>query len=249
MVTGDLAAGAMLVAPRDGTTRRRSGARAPRLRARVAPRDRRRAARLGPHPEVPVSQPAAHGPRRPRRARRGRCFRETLVDYASGRLSYRAARRRLLWHFPRLLPRLAWLALRAGPRPARRRLRIQPGYNPHTPDGRIRNVSHASPAGLAANQRHCRRELPCASRSSRRRTIIKLRSAYEGLLDLLDPSRLLARQQREQAEAARHAATAIKNERRAAERRAAERRKANAGPPAGVERRRAERRTRDRRTR
>ena len=78
---------------------------------------------------------------------------------------------------------------------------------------------------------------------------VKLRSAYEGLLDLLDPSRLLARRQREQAEAARHAATAIKNERRAAERRAAERRKANAGPPAGVERRAGERRTRDRRTR
>ena len=39
-------------------------------------------------------------------------FSEILVDYASGRLSYRAARRRLLWHFPKLLPRLAWQALR-----------------------------------------------------------------------------------------------------------------------------------------
>lgn len=77
----------------------------------------------------------------------------------------------------------------------------------------------------------------------------KLRGAYEGLLDLLDPSRLLARKQREQADAARHAATAIRNERRAAERRAAERRKANAGPPDGVERRRAERRSKDRRSR
>jgi len=80
----------------------------------------------------------------------------------------------------------------------------------------------------------------------------KLRGAYEGLLDLLDPSRLLARKQRDQkemAEAARHAATAIKNERRAAERRAADRRKASLGPPRGVERRNAERRTKDRRTR
>lgn len=75
----------------------------------------------------------------------------------------------------------------------------------------------------------------------------KLRGAYEGLLDLLDPSRLLARKQREQADAARHAATAIRNERRSAERRAAERRKANLGPPSGVERRRGERRTKDRR--
>jgi len=39
-------------------------------------------------------------------------FSQILVDYASGRLSYRAARRRLLWHFPRLLPRLALIALR-----------------------------------------------------------------------------------------------------------------------------------------
>ena len=77
----------------------------------------------------------------------------------------------------------------------------------------------------------------------------KLRSAYEGLLDLLDPSRLLARKQREQADAARHAATAIRNERRAAERRATERRKANLGPPRGVERRTSERRVKDRRSR
>jgi geranylgeranyl reductase family protein len=37
-------------------------------------------------------------------------FSRILVDYASGRLSYRAARRRLLWCFPRLLPRLARIA-------------------------------------------------------------------------------------------------------------------------------------------
>ena len=34
-------------------------------------------------------------------------FPRILFDYASGRLSYRAARRRMLWQFPRLLPRLA----------------------------------------------------------------------------------------------------------------------------------------------
>lgn len=50
------------------------------------------------------------------------------------------------------------------------------------------------------------------------------RHAGEGLPDRLDPSRLLARNQREQADPARHAATAIKAEPRAAERRAAERR-------------------------
>jgi hypothetical protein len=77
----------------------------------------------------------------------------------------------------------------------------------------------------------------------------KLRGAYEGLLDLLDPSRLLARKQRAMAEAARHAATAIKNERRAAERRAADRRKVDLGPPRGFERRQSERRTKDRRSR
>jgi hypothetical protein len=74
----------------------------------------------------------------------------------------------------------------------------------------------------------------------------KLRGAYEGLLDLLDPSRLLARKQREQSVAARQAATAIRNERRSAERRAADRRKTNLGPP-GPERRQGERRTKDRR--
>jgi hypothetical protein len=77
----------------------------------------------------------------------------------------------------------------------------------------------------------------------------KLRGAYEGLLDLLDPSRLLARKQRAMAEAARQAATAIKNERRAAERRTADRRKMNLGPPRGFERRQGERRTKDRRSR
>jgi hypothetical protein len=73
----------------------------------------------------------------------------------------------------------------------------------------------------------------------------KLRAAYEGLLDLLDPSRLVARKQRQMAEAARQAASAVKNERRTNERRAqSDRRTANLGPPApGAERRKGERRT------
>jgi len=74
---------------------------------------------------------------------------------------------------------------------------------------------------------------------------MKLRAAYEGLLDLLDPSRLLVRKQRQMADAARQAATALRNERRTTERRARdERRKQNLGPPApGIERRRRERRS------
>jgi hypothetical protein len=84
---------------------------------------------------------------------------------------------------------------------------------------------------------------------SRRPDDLKLRNAYEGLLDLLDPSRLLVRKQKAMADAARQAAAAIKNERRAAERRAADRRKASLGPPGGFERRQAERRVKDRRSR
>jgi hypothetical protein len=77
----------------------------------------------------------------------------------------------------------------------------------------------------------------------------KLVAAYEGLLDLLDPARVIARRQREQASAARQAAAAIKAERRRSERRSAERRRTNLGPP-GAERRSSERRSgRDRRGR
>ena len=70
----------------------------------------------------------------------------------------------------------------------------------------------------------------------------KLLAAYEGLLDLLDPSRKLARRQRELAGAARQAATAVKNERRQTDRRRTDRRHANLGAPAGVERRASDRR-------
>lgn len=69
----------------------------------------------------------------------------------------------------------------------------------------------------------------------------RLRAAYEGLLDLLDPSRVLARRQRELAEAARQAAP-IKTERRQRDRRKGQDRRAvDLGPP-GPERRSRERR-------
>jgi hypothetical protein len=66
----------------------------------------------------------------------------------------------------------------------------------------------------------------------------RLRAAYEGLLDLLDPSRMLARRQREMADAAKQAAAVIKQERRrAGDRRRAERRAIDRGPAGGQERR------------
>ena len=73
----------------------------------------------------------------------------------------------------------------------------------------------------------------------------RLRAAYEGLLDLLDPSRMLARRQREMADAAKQAAAIIKQERRrAGERRRGERRTVDLGPSNGGDRRAG----RDRRT-
>jgi hypothetical protein len=85
-------------------------------------------------------------------------------------------------------------------------------------------------------------------------TDVRTKAVYEGLLDVLDPTRRTARMQRESATAAQAAVTVqrarerrLKMERRAAEN---DRRKANLGPPAGVERRRSDRRTgRDRRDR
>jgi hypothetical protein len=73
---------------------------------------------------------------------------------------------------------------------------------------------------------------------------VRARAIYEGLLEVLDPSRRVMRAQREMAEAARTAALSAKNERRQGERRRAERRKASGSPPGGVERRTG----RDRRT-
>ena len=76
----------------------------------------------------------------------------------------------------------------------------------------------------------------------------KGRAVYDGLLEVLEPTRRLARQQREMAEAAK-AAVRIRELRSGRERRAIERRKISLGPPGGQERRRSERRSgRDRRT-
>jgi hypothetical protein len=85
-------------------------------------------------------------------------------------------------------------------------------------------------------------------------TDVRTKAVYEGLLDVLDPTRRTARMQREAAAAAQAAVTVqrarerrLKMERRATE---TDRRKANLGPPAGVERRAGDRRTgRDRRDR
>lgn len=109
MVTGDLAAGAVLAARRDGVIdparARRGYVRAWRREIGAELRD-----------SVLIQKYLFHAPDRMDRVVRGANarpeFSEILVDYASGRLPYRAARRRLLWHFPRLLPRLAMIAYR-----------------------------------------------------------------------------------------------------------------------------------------
>ena len=77
------------------------------------------------------------------------------------------------------------------------------------------------------------------------------RSAHDGLLEVLDPSRRTVRLQKELSEATRKATMTERAERRARERRASDRRKVNLGPPPGTpERRQGERRTGgDRRTR
>jgi hypothetical protein len=77
----------------------------------------------------------------------------------------------------------------------------------------------------------------------------RAKAAYEGLLDVLDPSRRTARLQRERAAAAAAVPVQAARERRARhDRRTSERRAVNLGSPTGVERRQSERRTgRDRR--
>jgi geranylgeranyl reductase family protein len=107
MVTGELAAAALLAA-RDRRTidpgkARRAYVRAWRREIGAELRD-----------SVLIQKYLFHSPERMDRVVRGANarpeFSEILVDYASGRLPYAAARRRLLWHFPRLLPRLAMIA-------------------------------------------------------------------------------------------------------------------------------------------
>jgi len=77
-------------------------------------------------------------------------------------------------------------------------------------------------------------------------TDARTKAVYEGLLDVLNPSRRASRVQRESAQAAK-AAVAVKAERdrrAAAERRSQhDRRVATLGPPQGTERRRADRRS------
>jgi hypothetical protein len=78
-------------------------------------------------------------------------------------------------------------------------------------------------------------------------TDLKGRAVYEGLLEVLEPTRRVARQQREMAEAAK-AAVRVREQRSGRDRRLTDRRKVTLGPPSGGERRRAERRSgRDRR--
>lgn len=80
----------------------------------------------------------------------------------------------------------------------------------------------------------------------------KTKAVYEGLLEVLDPTRRATRMQREMASAAQAAVTVkAARERRAADRRTRQdRRKVNVGSPTGAERRSGqERRTgRDRRS-
>jgi len=109
MVTGELAAAAILEAQRDRVVQpaaaRRAYVRAWKAEIGAELRD-----------SVLIQKYLFNSATRMDRVVRGAQtrpeFSRILVDYASGRLSYRAARRQLLWHFPRLLPRLAWLAVR-----------------------------------------------------------------------------------------------------------------------------------------
>jgi hypothetical protein len=79
----------------------------------------------------------------------------------------------------------------------------------------------------------------------------RAKAVYEGLLDVLDPSRRTARLQRERVAAAAAVPVQAARERRARhERRLTDRRKADMGSPTGVDRRQNQRRTgRDRRGR
>jgi len=111
MVTGDLAAEAVLAARRDALVQ-------PAVARRTYVRAWKREIGAELRDSVLIQRYLFHSAARMDRVVRGAQarpeFSRILVDYASGRLSYHAARRQLLWHFPRLLPRLAWLAMRGG---------------------------------------------------------------------------------------------------------------------------------------
>jgi geranylgeranyl reductase family protein len=115
MVTGELAAEAILAS-------RGPGGLSPARACRAYARAWRTEIGAELRDSVLLQKHLFHSPARMDRvvrvARTRPVFSETLVDYASGRLSYRAARRRIIWHFPRLLPRLVWVALRGRPAPA-----------------------------------------------------------------------------------------------------------------------------------
>ena len=112
MVSGDLAAAAVAQATTDGAVD-------PAAACRAYVRAWRHEIGGELRDSVLIQKYLLHSPPRMDRvvrgARRRPEFSEILVDYASGRLSYRAARRRLLWHFPKLLPQLVWQALRGRP--------------------------------------------------------------------------------------------------------------------------------------
>jgi geranylgeranyl reductase family protein len=105
MVTGDLAAGAIL-ASKDN----------PSQVCRTYERSWRREIGTELRDSVLIQRYLFHSAARMDRLVRGALaypeFSRLLIEYATGRLSYHAARRRLLWRFPRLVPRLAWVALR-----------------------------------------------------------------------------------------------------------------------------------------
>jgi hypothetical protein len=77
----------------------------------------------------------------------------------------------------------------------------------------------------------------------------QVRTAHDGLLEVLDPARRTVRLQKELSEATRKASLTPRTERRGKDRRQKDRRKVNLGPPPGMnERRQGDRRSgRDRR--
>ena len=107
MVTGELAAEAILSARRHGAI---DPARARRAYVRAWKREIGAELRDSVLIQRYLFPSAARMDRVVRGANARPEFSRILVDYASGRLSYRVARRRLLWLFPRLLPRLVRLA-------------------------------------------------------------------------------------------------------------------------------------------
>ena len=122
MVTGDLAAGAVLSARAGGVIdparARRAYVRAWRHEIGAEIRDSVLIQKYLLHSPARMDRVVAVANARPE-------FSRILVDYASGRLSYRAARRHLLWHFPKLLPKLAMMAFRGRG--------VRPSYNPDVP--------------------------------------------------------------------------------------------------------------------